>query len=314
MSNLSRESKAADLLKKYVIVVVLIGMWVIMSIVSPSFRTWNNATNIFRQVSIKGIIALGMTLVILLGCIDLTVGSLVAVSGVVAGSILTKDPNAVIPAILAAVVVCALFDLLCGFFVAKLNVPPFVATLAGMTAARGIAYVYSNGTPYILKSQMFKQLGTGYTPIIIFLSLSLLIHILLSKTKFGRHIYAVGGNAVAAAASGINVAKIRCAVYAISGALTGIAGIVLAARTNSGQPAVGTGYETDVIAAVAIGGTSMNGGTGTIFGTIIGMLIIGTLQNSMNLLGVSSYWQEIVKGAIIIFAVCFDTISHRRSK
>lgn len=303
-----------NVFKKYMIVLVLLAMWIFMFAVEPSFRSWTNAMNIFRQVSIKGIIALGMTFVILLGCIDLTVGSLVAVSGVVAGSILVKNPDMVVPAILAAVAVCALFDLLCGFFIAKLDVPPFIATLAGMTAARGIAYVYSNGTPYILKSEAFKEIGKGYVPIIIFLALAVLMHIILSKTKFGRHIYAVGGNAAAAAASGVKVAKIKMIVYAISGALTGIAGIVLASRTNSGQPAVGTGYETDVIAAVAIGGTSMNGGVGTIFGTCIGMLIIGTLQNGMNLLGVSSYWQDVVKGVIIIGAVCFDTLSHRRSK
>lgn len=301
-------------LKKYVIVLVLIAMWAIMFAVEPSFRSWTNAMNIFRQVSIKGIIALGMTFVILLGCIDLTVGSVVAVAGVIAGSILVVHPTMVIPAILAAVAVSSLFDLLCGFFIAKLNVPPFIATLAGMTTARGIAYVYSNGMPYILKSDQFKQIGTGYVPIIIFLALAVIMHIILSKTKFGRHIYAVGGNAAAAAASGVKVARIKMIVYAISGALTGVAGIVLASRTNSGQPAVGVGYETDVIAAVAIGGTSMNGGVGTIFGTCIGMLIIGTLQNGMNLLGVSSYWQDVVKGVIIIGAVCFDMLSHKRSK
>ena len=305
---------AKSVFKKYAIVFVLNAMWVIMYAVEPSFRGWKSAMNIFRQVSIKGIIALGMTFVILLGCIDLTVGSLVAVSGVVAGSILVRDPTMVIPAILASVAACALFDLLCGFFIAKLDVPPFIATLAGMTAARGIAYVYSNGTPYILKSEQFKQIGTGYVPIIIFLVLAVIMHVLLSRTKFGRHIYAVGGNPAAAAASGVKVQKIKMIVYAISGALVGVAGIVLASRTNSGQPAVGVGYETDVIAAVAIGGTSMNGGVGTIFGTCIGMLIIGTLQSSMNLLGVSSYWQDIVKGVIIIGAVCFDMFSHKRSK
>lgn len=300
--------------KKYGIVLVLLFMWILLLIVSPTFRTWNNAVNIFRQVSIKGIIALGMTFVILIGCIDLTVGSLVAVAGVIAGSILVPNPGMVLPAILAAVAACAVFDAMCGFFVAKLDVPPFISTLAGMTAARGIAYVYSNGKPYVLASEQFKELGKGYVPIIIFLVLAVIMHIILSRTKFGRHIYAVGGNPVAAAASGVKVDSIRIKVYAISGVLTGIAGIVLASRTNSGQPAVGTGYETDVIAAVAIGGTSMAGGVGTIFGTCIGMLIIGTLQNGMNLLGVSSYWQDIVKGAIIIGAVCFDTISQKRSK
>lgn len=301
-------------LRKYGIIVVLIALWVLMLIISPTFRTWNNVVNIFRQVSIKGIIALGMTYVILIGCIDLTVGSQVAVAGVIAGSILVPHPEMVIPAMLAGMVICTIYDAICGVFIAKLNVPPFIATLAGMTAARGIAYVYSNGTPYVLASEQFKILGSGYVPIVCFIVLSIIMHIVLSKTKFGRHIYAVGGNPVAAAASGVKVASVRIRVYAIAGLMTGIAGLILASRTNSGQPAVGVGYETDVIAAVAIGGTSMNGGIGTIFGTCIGMLIIGTLQNSMNLLGVSSYWQDIVKGVIIISAVCFDTIRNSKSK
>lgn len=304
----------SEFVKKYGIILVLIFMWAVMLLVSPSFRSWSNATNIFRQVSIKGIIALGMTFVILIGGIDLTVGSQVAVAGVIAGSILVPNPNMVFPAVLAAIVVCSAAAAMCGVFVAYLNVPPFISTLAGMTILRGVAYVYSNGTPYILKSEGFKAIGTGYTPIIIFVVLAVIMHIILSKTKFGRHIYAVGGNKIAAAASGIKVPKIWIEVYAIAGVLAGIAGVVLAARTNSGQPAVGVGYETDVIAAVAIGGTSMSGGVGTIIGSCIGMLIIGTLQNGMNLLGVSSYWQDIVKGAIIIAAVCFDTISHRKSK
>lgn len=303
-----------NILRKYAIVIVLAVMWGALFIAEPSFRGWNNTMNIFRQVSIKGIIALGMTYVILLGCIDLTVGSVVAVAGVVAGSILVKNPSMVLPAILAAVVVSALFEMICGIFIAVLDVPSFVATLAGMTVARGIAYVYSNGTPYILKSEAFKQIGTGYVPMIIFLVLAVLMHLILARTKFGRHVYAVGGNEAAAGASGINVRRVKIIVYTIAGALTGIAGVVLASRTNSGQPAVGVGYETDVIAAVAIGGTSMSGGVGTIFGTCVGMLIIGTLQNGMNHLGVSSYWQEIIKGIIIFGAVCFDTLSRRRSK
>ena len=308
------ETPSKDIVKKYAIVFVLLGMWVVLFAIEPSFRSWTNTMNIFRQVSIKGIIALGMTLVILLGGIDLTVGSVVALSGVIAGSILVYNPKMVIPAILAAVAVSALFNFVCSIFIAKLKVPPFIATLAGMTVARGIAYVYSNGMPYILKSDQFKAIGIGYVPIIIFLVLAVVMHIILSRTKFGRHIYAVGGNSDAAAASGVNVAKIKMIVYTIAGVLTGIAGIVLASRTNSGQPAVGVGYETDVIAAVVIGGTSMSGGVGTIFGTCIGMMIIGTLQNGMNLLGVSSYWQDIVKGIIIIGAVCFDAISRKRSK
>lgn len=199
-------------------------------------------------------------------------------------------------------------------FVAYMEVPPFVATLAGMTIARGFAYVYSDGKPYTLASPGFSVIGKGMAPIIIFVVILVVCHIFLSKMKFGRYIYAVGGNPKAAEASGVRVKHILMKVYILSGILTGIAGIVLASRTNSGQPAVGTGYETDAIAAAVIGGTSMTGGVGTVPGTLIGILIIGTLNNGLNLLDVSSYWQQIIKGLIILGAVCFDIMSKKMSK
>ena len=255
-----------------------------------------------------------MTFVIMTGGIDLTVGSLVAVAGVVAGSILVADPSNVVVAVAAGIAACALFGAMNGFFVAYMEVPPFVATLAGMSIARGFAYVYSNGKPYTLASERFSLLGKGMTPIVIFVLILIVCHLLLSKMKFGRYIYAVGGNVKAAEASGVKVKSILMKVYILSGVLTGIAGIVLASRTNSGQPAVGTGYETDAIAAAVIGGTSMTGGIGTIPGTLIGILIIGTLNNGLNLLDVSSYYQQIIKGLIILGAVCFDIMSKKISK
>lgn len=174
--------------------------------------------------------------------------------------------------------------------------------------------MYSDGKPYTLASEGFSVIGKGYAPIIIFLVILLISNFILSKTKFGRYIYATGGNSRAAMASGVNVKKVTIWVYILSGILAGISGIVLASRTNSGQPAVGTGYETDAIAAAVIGGTSMSGGIGTIGGTLIGILIIGTLNNSLNLLNVSSYYQQIIKGLIIVGAVCFDIFSKKRSK
>ena len=196
-----------------------------------------------------------------------------------------------------------MFGAMNGFFVAYMEVPAFVATLAGMTIARGFAYVYSDGKPYTLNSPNFRIIGQGMAPIIIFLVILLICHIMLSKMKFGRYIYATGGNIKAAEASGVNTRKILIKVYVLAGILSGIAGIVLASRTNSGQPAVGTGFETDAIAAAVIGGTSMTGGIGTIPGTLVGILIIGTLNNSLNLLNVSSYYQQIIKGIIILGAV-----------
>ena len=301
--------------RKYGILIVLIVMWVLLMAVSPTFRTATNAVNILRQVAVNGIIAIGMTFVIMTGGIDLTVGSLVAVAGVVSGSILVANPDNVVLAVAAGILVCALFGAMNGFFAAYMGVPPFVATLAGQTIARGFAYVYSDGKPYTLASDGFSMIGKGMAPIIIFIVILAICHIMLSKMKFGRYIYAVGGNPKAAEASGVRVKYILMKVYILSGVLAGIAGIVvLASRTNSGQPAVGTGYETDAIAAAVIGGTSMTGGIGTIPGTLIGILIIGTLNNGLNLLDVSSYWQQIIKGLIILGAVCFDIVSKKVSK
>ena len=301
---MNKKKMDIEFVRKYGILLVLVAMWVLLAAVSPTFRTTTNVVNILRQVSVNGIIAIGMTFVIMTGGIDLTVGSLVAVAGVIAGSILVANPNNVVFAVVAGIVACALFGAMNGFFVAYMDVPPFVATLAGMTIARGFAYVYSDGKPYTLASPGFSTIGKGMAPIIIF----------LSKMKFGRYIYAVGGNPKAAEASGVRVKHILMKVYILSGILAGIAGIVLASRTNSGQPAVGTAYETDAIAAAVIGGTSMTGGIGTVPGTLIGILIIGTLNNGLNLLDVSSYWQQIIKGLIILGAVCFDIMSKKMSK
>jgi len=310
----TRRFISAEFIKKYVIFIVLLAMWILMIIVSPTFRTVDNAVNILRQVSVNGIIAIGMTFVIMTGGIDLTVGSLIAVSGVVAGSILVVNPDNVAFAIIAALAVCGLLGAMNGFFVAYMGVPAFVATLAGMTIARGFAYVYSNGKPYTLASEKFPYIGKGSSPIMIFLIIVAVAHVLLKKMKFGRYIYATGGNIKAAAASGVKVKSVLLKVYILSGVLAGISGIVLASRTNSGQPAVGTGYETDAIAAAVIGGTSMTGGIGTIPGTLVGILIIGTLNNGLNLLDVSSYYQQIIKGLIILGAVCFDIRTKNTSK
>lgn len=303
-----------EFFRKYGILLVLVAMWAIMLCVSPTFRTMNNAINILRQVSVNGILAIGITFVIMTGGIDLTVGSLVAVAGVICGSIIVANPNNWGLGIIAALIICCIFGAINGFFVAYMGVPAFVATLAGQTIARGFAYVYSDGKPYTMGSKTFSSIGKGMSPIIIFLVIFVVCHILLSMTKFGRYIYATGGNIKAAEASGIRVKRILMKVYIMGGLLSGIAGIVLAARTNSGQPAVGTGFETDAIAAAVIGGTSMTGGIGTIPGTLVGILIIGTLNNSLNLLNVSSYYQQIIKGLIILGAVCFDISSKKLSK
>ena len=190
---MNKKKMDIEFVRKYGILLVLVAMWVLLAAVSPTFRTTTNVVNILRQVSVNGIIAIGMTFVIMTGGIDLTVGSLVAVAGVIAGSILVANPNNVVFAVAAGIVACALFGAMNGFFVAYMDVPPFVATLAGMTIARGFAYVYSDGKPYTLASPGFSTIGKGMAPIIIFIAVLVVCHIFLSKMKFGRYIYAVGG-------------------------------------------------------------------------------------------------------------------------
>ncbi|QTL97732.1 ABC transporter permease [Iocasia frigidifontis] len=299
------------LLRKYGLLLGMIILIMVLSLVSDAFLNFRNIINISRQVSINGIIAIGMTFVILTGGIDLSVGSLVAVSGVIGGSIISQHPDMVWPAILASVFVCSIFGLINGIAVTKFNIAPFIITLSTMTISRGFALVYSNGRPYIFDSDSFSVIGNEYIgfvplPVIILIVIFILAMVLLRFTRFGRYVYAIGGNKEAARASGINVNNVVTKVYVLIGALSGLAGIVLASRINSGQPAIGSGYELDAIASVVIGGTSLNGGIGKITGTVLGFLLIGIINNGLNLLNVSSYWQQIVKGIIIASAVLFD--------
>lgn len=309
----------SDILRKYGLLIAIVIMMVELSVLSNVFLTGENLINVLRQVSINGIMALGVTLVILTGGIDLSVGSLLAVSGVIIGSIITKNPNAAILAIFIGIAVCAMFGGVSGVFIAKFRVPPFVATLAMMTVARGFALVYSKGRPYIITAKQFEFLGKGNIigipiPVIILALVVLITLVILNTTRWGRYIYAIGGNEAAAKVSGVAIDRIKMFVYTFSGATAGLAGAVLASRIASGQPAVGEGYELDAIAAVVIGGTSLVGGVGTIFGTILGFLIIGLISNGLTLLGVSSYYQQIVKGGIILAAVLLDINSKGKSK
>lgn len=309
----------SDMIRKYGLLIAIVIMLVELSVLSNVFLTGENLINVLRQVSINGIMALGVTLVILTGGIDLSVGSLLAVSGVVVGSIVAGSPNAAIAAIFAGIAVCAVFGLVSGLFIARLRVPPFVATLAMMTVARGFALVYAKGRPYIITAKQYEFLGKGGVlgipvPVIILILVVIITLVILNTTRWGRYIYAIGGNEAAARVSGVAIDRIKIFVYTFSGALAGLAGAVLASRIASGQPAVGEGYELDAIAAVVIGGTSLTGGVGSIFGTILGFLIIGLISNGLTLLGVSSYYQQIVKGAIILAAVLLDINSKGKGK
>jgi ribose/xylose/arabinose/galactoside ABC-type transport system permease subunit len=318
MAASGRRISVSDMLRKYGLVFAILIMVVVLSSISGTFFTSTNIINVLRQISINGILALGMTFVILTSGIDLSVGSLVAVSGVVCGSIVFNNPDAIWLGFLGGVLVCGLFGAITGFMIMKFRIPGFIATLAMMTIARGFALVYSDGRPYVLTSEKFKLFGQGYVgiipvPVVILIIVVLLTLSLLYYTKFGRYVYAIGGNPNAARASGINVGLTTMIVYTLNGLLAGLAGVILASRINSGQPAIGVSYEMDAIAAVVIGGTSLSGGIGKISGTILGFLIIGIINNGLNLLNVSSYYQQIVKGLIIAGAVILDTTSKRRA-
>ncbi|MBX9299098.1 ribose ABC transporter permease [Chromobacterium piscinae] len=290
------------------LVLVAVGL----SVMSPDFLTVNNLLNVMRQVSINALIAFGMTLVILLGGIDLSVGSILALSSVLTATLLQAGVAPML-ATLLGILAGAAMGLFNGLVISKGKVAPFIATLATMTILRGLALVFSNGSPITgFDSELFSMLGGGYVaglvpvPVVWMLILFAGFWFLLKKTVFGRHLYATGGNEEAARLSGVKVDRVKLWVYTASGAMSAMAGVVLTSRLNSAQPTAGTGYELDAIAAVVLGGTSLSGGRGWIFGTLIGALLIGVLNNGLNLLGVSSFYQQVIKGAVILLAVLLD--------
>lgn len=309
-------SKLRSMYTRLGLFLVILIMVVVMSIVSPVFLTIGNIINVLRQVSLNGILAVGLTFVILSGGIDLSVGSLVAVSSVVAGKMLLQGAG-VFETILVSVSVSLLFGLCNGFMIAYFALPPFIVTLAGQTIGRGFALVFSDGKPFAISNKAFLTIGKGSflevpVPVIILFFVCVVAAITLNFTTFGRHVYAFGGNRQATKLAGIKTRFVETSIYLVSALMAGIVGIILSARISSGQPTAGIGYELDAIAAVAIGGTSMAGGTGSLTGTILGFIIIGVLSNSLTLLNVSSFYQQIVKGAIILFAVLLDTQGKRK--
>jgi len=283
-----------------------------LAVLSPDFLTVANLLNVMRQVSINALIAFGMTLVILLGGIDLSVGSILALSSVGIATLIQSGVSPLL-ATLLGVLGGGLMGLLNGLVVSKGKVAPFIATLASMTILRGLALVVSGGSPITgFDSDLFSMLGGGYVaglipiPVVWMLLMFGLFAFLLKKTVFGRHVYATGGNEEAARLSGVKVDQIKLWVYTLSGAMSAMAGVVLTSRLNSAQPTAGSGYELDAIAAVVLGGTSLTGGRGWIFGTLMGALLIGVLNNGLNLLGVSSFYQQVIKGVVILLAVLID--------
>ena len=303
------------------IIIALLAMCIFLVIfptTRTTFLTPNNMFNILRQNASNLFLATGMTMVIILGGIELSVGSVIALSGcVAAGCVVNLGlPEAV--GFLAAILVGAIVGMFNGLVICKTDIPPFIVTLASMNIAKGIALVYTQGAPIRCMTDAFKFPGAGYvgpvpTPVILMLIVFVIAALMINRTQLGRHIYAVGGNAQAAKFSGINVSKVKFIVYTYTGIMAGIAGVVVASRLYSGQPTAGDGAEMDAIAAVVVGGTSMSGGFGRIGGTLIGVLIIGVLNNGLNLMGVDSNWQYIVKGLVILLAVYVDFIRNKKA-
>lgn len=304
------------ILTKYGMVIILLLMIIIMTLIKPAFINSKNLVNIFKQVAVIGILAYGVTLIIISDGIDLSSGSVVALVGVVVANFAAPGKNIFI-AILIGLLIGALCGAINGTILSFTGIPPFIATLGMMTIARGAALLYTNGRPISNIDENLLVLGTGkWGPVpiavIIFLLAGLLSHFILRKSAFGKSIYAIGGNEQAAVVCGLNVKKIKILIYTYAGIMSALGGIVLTARVSSGNPTAGVSYELDAIASAVIGGTSLSGGVGYISGTIIGALIIGTLNNGLTLIGVSPYWQQVVKGLIIMGAVILDAYKNKK--
>lgn len=296
----------------YILLLVLI---IIVSVLNTNFLSAQNIKNIFQQVSINGILAVGMTFVIITGGIDLSVGSLLGFSGVIAASLVSGGGNPLL-AVLAGIAAGLVFGVVNGVLVSYAKIVPFIVTLGMLSIARGFTNVYTHGSPIIKLNKAFTALGQSSflgigLPVWIFVCMLLVGYVLLHTTKLGRYTLAVGGNESAAKTSGINTAKIKMFAYTFTGFCCGLAGILMTAKTNAGAPNAGTGYELDAIAAAIIGGTSPSGGKGSIFGTLLGVLIFGIIQNALDILNVSSYIQQVIKGLIIIGAVWADKANRR---
>jgi ribose/xylose/arabinose/galactoside ABC-type transport system permease subunit len=295
----------------YTLAVAVVSLMGALAVARPVFLNVANLVNLLRQISINGILAIGVTYVLLTGGVDLSLGSVVALSGVAAASFAHPGQYGLLVPVLLGILTGAACGAVNGALVTRGRVAPFIATLGMMTAARGLALLASGGRPVSNLSSSFTHLGGGSIaavpiPILLFALVSILSNVFLRNMRLGRYIYAVGGNENAARASGVHVRTVKMTAYTVCGALAGLAGVVLASRITTGQPNAAVGYELDAIAAVVIGGTSLSGGTGGVGGSMLGALLIGVINNGLDLLNVSSYYQQVVKGMIIVGAVWLD--------
>ena len=323
---LSRD-RLGEWLRKYAIVVILVGLVALLSVLTGgTFLQPQNLINVIRQMSVIAMLAIGLTVVIISTGIDLSVGSILALSAVVAASF-AQQPDAtnlmypglqvpVVAAIAAGLLVGTGAGFVNGFLIARFRIAPFIATLGMMTAARGLALIYSDGRPISKLDPSFNYLGQGSilgvpVPIILLIVVAVGTHLMLTSTRFGRHVYALGGNEQAARVSGINLSRVKIGIYMFSGFLAGLGGIILAGRIGSGNPQLGTGAELDAITAAVIGGASFAGGIGTVWGAVVGAMIIGSLNTGLDLLNVSPFSQQVVKGVIIVVAIIIDERKNR---
>ena len=304
--------KLASRIQDFGALIALVLLVVVIGVISPEFRTLSNFLSLLRQSSINGFIAFGMTCVILTGGIDLSVGSVLALSTALCAGFITNGVPVGLSMILALVIGTAL-GAVSGLLVTKGRLQPFIATLITMTVYRGATMIFMDGKPISNLGDSFtlKVVGKGNfyhipIPAITFVVMFLIFMFVLEKTTFGRRVYATGSNEQSAKLAGININRTKLITYAISGCMSALSGLILLSRLSSAQPTLGSGYELDAIAAVALGGTSMNGGRGRVWGTFVGILIIAVLNNGLNILGVSSYYQDVVKGIVILIAVLSD--------
>lgn len=313
-------------LRRFQSLAALALMVIALALLSDKFLTFANGWNILRQISVNLCLSIGMTLVILSGGIDLSVGAILGLAGAVAAGVLKNGMTlaaagvrlefTVTGAIAMGIAVGAACGVVNGVAITRFQLPPFVATLAMLSIARGLTMLWTGGFPITSLGPVFGTLGTGALlgvpmPVWIMSALTAMFVVVTRRTPFGRHVYAVGGNERAARLTGLNVARIKIAVYTLAGALAGVSGLIVTARLDSAQPNAGLGYELDSIAAVVIGGTSLAGGRGSIWGTVLGCLIIGVLNNGLFLLNVSPFWQQVIKGVVILLAVAIDKVSAR---
>lgn len=303
--------------KEFGIFIAFFALLIVLMIISPdAFAKPRNLINVLKQASINGILSCGMMFVIIAGGIDLSAGSTIALSGVIAAYCAQGDLPVIVP-ILAAIIVGAIVGAVNGFGVAYAGLPPFIITLATMTGVRGVALIVSGGSPIYGLNKSFEYLTNTFIagfPVLAlyFIGIVLICGFVLTKTVYGRRVYAVGGSETTAKVSGINVERMKLSVYTVCGMMAGIAGLLVASRTVQGSPTAGDGYEMDAIAAVVIGGISMSGGSGKWYGTIIGALLLAVIGNGLDILGVSSNYQRIIKGVIIAVAVYLDLRGKRK--